>query len=86
MARAVADITKRSTAVNFTLPVGLLADVDQLAARQGMSRSQLLRKLIEEALELDQVDLQLAAEAKQRLADEEDVAVTYAQARTELGL
>ena len=68
MARAVADITKRSTAINFTLPLELLARMDELASLAGVSRSRYIRGLIEHALE-DADDIAVAGE---RLADEAD--------------
>ncbi|MBU0611465.1 MAG: ribbon-helix-helix domain-containing protein [Armatimonadetes bacterium] len=78
MARAVADITKRSTAINFTLPLELLAHMDELAARSGVSRSEFLRGLIEQALE----DAEDVAVAKERLADEADGWVSLDGLRT----
>jgi len=68
MARRVAALTRRSVAVNFTLPLELLALMDQLAAEAKLSRSEFLRNLIEEALE----DADDVAVAEARLADEAD--------------
>ena len=68
MARAVVSMSKRSMAVNFSLPLDLLANLDELAARAGVSRSEFLRGLIEQALE----DADDVAVAKERLADEAD--------------
>jgi len=68
MARALVSVTKRSMAVNFSLPLELLGRMDELAARAGVSRSEFLRNLIEQALE-DADDIAVATE---RLADEAD--------------
>lgn len=86
MARATASITKRSVPINFSLPLELLAHMDESAARQGVSRSEFLRRLIEQALELDALDLELADEARRRMAEADDEVVPYEQARAELGL
>jgi predicted DNA-binding protein len=86
MARPLSSVTNRSTAINFSLPLDLLAHMDELAARQGVSRSEFLRKLIEQALELDALDLELAEDARRRMADADDEVVPYEQARAELGL
>jgi len=86
MARPVVSPAERSTTVNFTLPLALLTRLDDLATRTGTSRSQLLRELIEQALEFDASDLELAEEAKRRVADANDETIPYDQARRELGL
>ena len=86
MARPVTPTANRSTAVNFTLPLAMLARLDELAAQAGVSRSEFLRELIQQALEFDAVDLELAEEAKRRMADPDDEVVPYEQARAELGL
>jgi len=82
----VTPTANRSTAVNFTLPLAMLARLDELAAQAGVSRSEFLRELIQQALEFDAVDLELAEEAKRRMADPDDEVVPYEQARAELGL
>ena len=86
MARRIAAAADRSTAINFTLPLPLLAQLDKLAAQAGVSRSEFLRELIEQALEFDALDLELAEEAKRRMADSADETLPYEQARAELGL
>jgi predicted DNA-binding protein len=79
MARPVAAVTKRSIAVNFTLPLELLGRMDELAAGVGVSRSEFLRGLIEQALE----DADDIAVSKERLADDRDgwVSLDELQAR-----
>ncbi len=86
MARPVTPAANRSTAVNFTLPLALLTRLDELAVQAGVSRSEFLRELIEQALEFDALDLALAEEAKRRMADSADEAIPYEHARAELGL
>lgn len=81
MAGRVASLTRRSVAVNFTLPLELLALMDQLAAEAKLSRSEFLRNLIQEALE-DAEDL---AVSRKRLADEADGWVSLDELRAEAG-
>lgn len=78
MARAVSSMAKRCTAINFTLPLEMLAGVDELAKRAGVSRSLFLRRLIEQALE----DADDVTVAKERLADETDGWVSLDDLRT----
>lgn len=68
MGRAISSITKRSVAINLSLPLELLARTDEAAAKLGLSRSEFLRTLMERALE----DLDDIAVARERLADEAD--------------
>lgn len=79
MARALVSVTKRSMAVNFSLPLELLGRMDELAARTGVSRSEFLRDLIEQALE----DADDVAVAKDRLADGDDGWVSLDELRAE---
>ncbi|MEN6305248.1 MAG: ribbon-helix-helix protein, CopG family [Armatimonadia bacterium] len=81
MARQLTTAAKRSVAVNFTLPLELLAQADELARRAGVSRSEYLRHLIEQALE----DADDIAVAKERLADETDGWVSLDELKAEAG-
>jgi predicted DNA-binding protein len=79
MARPVKPITKRSVAINLSLPLELLARTDEAAAEAGVSRSEFLRSILERVLE-DADDL---AVAKARLADEADGWVSLDELRAE---
>lgn len=47
----VTDNNSRRVAVNVSLPVGLLEQVDRFAEERGMSRSAFIRMCIEQAME-----------------------------------
>ena len=49
----VQDPERRRVAVNVSLDIGLLARLDAAAVRRRMSRSELLRRLVSEALEAE---------------------------------
>ena len=79
MARPVKPITKRSVAINLSLPLELLVRTDEAAAQAGVSRSEFLRSILERVLE-DADDL---AVAKARLVDEADGWVSLDELRAE---
>jgi predicted DNA-binding protein len=79
MARPAASLTKRSVPINFSLPLELLGRMDEMAASAGVSRSEFLRGLIEDALE----DADDVAVARARLADDADGWVSLGELRAE---
>jgi predicted DNA-binding protein len=68
MARPIKPPEARNTAVNISLPLGLLVRIDEAANQAGLSRSEFLRSIAERALE----DADDMAVARARLADDAD--------------
>ena len=72
--------------VSISLPRASLDHIDTAAKEEGLSRSEFIRRMIQEWIEEEKRDLALADEAMRRLQDSEDEAVPWEQAKAELGL
>jgi predicted DNA-binding protein len=77
---------RRKTGVNISLDLPTLAKLDESARRTGMSRSALVRYMIEDWSKEDEEDAALQLEAERRLADPDDETIPWEQAKAELGL
>jgi len=78
----ITDNSTRRVAVNISLSVGLLEHLDELAAREGISRSAYIRAAIERMME----DADDIAVSEARLKDENDPWVPWEQVKAEAGL
>ena len=76
------DNSSRRVAVNVNLTVGMLEHLDALAEQQGISRSALIRKAIEQVME----DVEDGMISLARLHDESDPLVPWEQVKREAGL
>ena len=74
---------KRKIGVHINLDLYTLGRVDDAARRTGVSRSELLRRMIEECTESEEATAWLAREGDSVLLEE---SVSLEQARAELGL
>ena len=88
MMRALPTAEKRKMGIHLSLDPDTLGRLDSVATEVGLSRSQLLREMIEELLERQDEKRWLAEAAAQELADEdevslEDVERKYGLCRTE---
>ena len=79
--------TRRQPAdLHVTLDARLRAQIDAEAARAGISRSELVRQLIEDAFARHDEDSALADEALAVLADPNTEWISWEQAKAEYGI
>jgi predicted DNA-binding protein len=78
----ITDNAQRRVAVNVNLTVGLLEQMDALAAQQGKSRSAFMRQAIERMIE----DADDIAVSEARMKDAGDPWVPWEQVKAEGGL
>lgn len=83
MGRGAMQQSARKVPVNITIDIRLLESLDALVAEAGTTRSEFVRRLIEDCLD----DAALSREAERRLAAIEagEPTVTLADVRRELG-
>ncbi len=62
----------------------MLAEVDRLALDEGLSRSGLIRRALQEWMDNAAEDAALAREARRRLEDPNEPRIAWAQAKREL--
>ena len=74
---------KRKIGVHVSLDLDTLGRIDDAARRTGLTRSQLLRQMIEEWTEDEEAAAWLAREGESALQEER---IPWGQARAELGL
>jgi len=74
---------KRKIGVHVSLDLAILGRLDGIASERGMSRSELLREVIDELIEREDEARWLAQSAEAELKEER---VPWDQARAQLGL
>jgi metal-responsive CopG/Arc/MetJ family transcriptional regulator len=81
--RTVQAPDKRKIGVHVSLDLAILGRLDAIASERGVSRSELLRELIDELVEREDEARWLAERAEAELQEER---VPWEQAKAELGL
>jgi predicted DNA-binding protein len=70
--------------VNISLDLATLTKLDEQARRAGLTRSGLIRRMVQEWGEDEEGDLELAREAKRRLQDPNEKRIPWEQVKQEL--
>jgi predicted DNA-binding protein len=84
--RTAQSVERRKMGVNISLDLSTLAKLDEEARRAGLTRSALVRRMVDEWAADAEADLALAREAKRRLEDPAEKRVPWEQVKGELGL
>lgn len=79
---------QRKIGVSISLEAGTVAEIDEVARAVGMSRSELVERIVENWVEEedDEEDRALGKLAKERLADPNEGRVPWEQVKQRLGL
>lgn len=79
-------LARRKAPVTTTLDAATIARLDRCARETGLSRSGYIRRLVESAVEENEIDQALVAEAERRLDDPGDEVISLERGLEEIGL